>query len=461
MQVSARTRLGLRLQGLVFFVLFAAVIGVLAWLSTRYVHQADWTVGGRNSLSETSIALLAAIPGPVEVTAYASDNELLRRRIGDLIARYRRHKPDISLRFVDPVADPERARTEGIAVDGTLVVQRGRRSERLEEHGEQAFSNALQRVAREESRWAAFVEGHGERNPHGEANHDLGDFGQDLVKKGVTVERLNLAATTRIPGNTSVLVIASPQTDLLPGEVQLIQDYITAGGNLLWLAEPGSLHGLDALATQLGVQFLPGVVVDADTQLLGLDDPAFALVTQYPEHDLTRHITQLTLFPQAAALAHSAPEGWQATALLATLDRAWNETSKLEGEIRPDAEGERRGPLDISVAFTRMLEPPAPDAASPQAGAAPREQRVVVIGDGDFLSNSYLGNGGNLQLGLALVNWLAHDDTLISIPPRTAPDLTLVLDNASIIAIGFGFLIALPLALLASGFLIWRRRRRA
>ncbi len=461
MKVTTRSRLGLRLQGLIFFALFAAIVGVLAWLSTRYVHQADWTTGGRNSLSETSRALLAAIPGPVTVTAYASDNELLRRRIGELVARYRRHKPDITLGFVDPVADPERARTEGIAVDGTLVIQHGKRSERIEEHGEQAFSNALQRVAREQSRWVVFVEGHGERNPHGEANHDLGDFGQELVRKGITVERLNLAASADIPGNTSVLVIASPQADLLPGEVKLIQDYVSNGGNLLWLAEPSGIHGLDPLATQLGVRFLPGVVVDADTQLLGIDDPAFALVTQYPEHDLTRHFTQLTLFPQAAALGFGAPEGWQATALLTTLDRAWNETSKLEGEIKPDTDGERRGPLDIAVGLTRALEPPAPDPATPQAGSAPREQRVVVLGDGDFLSNTYLGNGGNLQLGLALVNWLAHDDTLISIPPKTAPDLTLALDNVAIISIGLGFLVALPLALLGTGFLIWRSRRRA
>ena len=78
----------------------------------------------------------------------------------------------------------------------------------------------------------------------------------------------------------------------------------------------------------------------------------------------------------------------------------------------------------------------------------------------DFLSNTYLGNGGNLKLGLNIVNWLAHDDRFISIPAKTSPDLSIELTSTAKATIAFGFLILLPLLLGGTGTVIWLRRRK-
>ena len=83
-----------------------------------------------------------------------------------------------------------------------------------------------------------------------------------------------------------------------------------------------------------------------------------------------------------------------------------------------------------------------------------------MIGDGDFLSNSFLGNGGNLELGMNLVNWLGSDDAYINVPVRTAPDQSLTLSRTAQIGIVFGFLVVLPVGLFASGIVIWWRRRK-
>ena len=45
MKITRRSRLLLRLQALLFAILFIGIISMLAWLSTRYVYQADWTSG--------------------------------------------------------------------------------------------------------------------------------------------------------------------------------------------------------------------------------------------------------------------------------------------------------------------------------------------------------------------------------------------------------------------------------
>jgi gliding motility-associatede transport system auxiliary component len=300
-----------------------------------------------------------------------------------------------------------------------------------------------------------FLTGDGERDPLGQHNFDLGDFGKQLQDKGIKVETLSLAANPTIPGNTSVLVIAGPQSDLLPGMVNIIRDYLKKGGNLLWLADPGSLYGLQPLAEDLGVRFGAGTIVDPESQLFGINDPKILLVPKYEDAGITKDFTTATLFPAATSVDEDKDSigGWQADGFLKTLPRSWLETGKLEGQVNYDPKhGDRLGPLSIGLALSRPLK-----AAK---GASAGEQRVVVTGDGDFLSNSYVGNGGNLQLGLNIFNWLAHDDSYISINPRPAPDLTLILTPFAQGLIGFGFLLALPLILLASGIAVWLRRRR-
>lgn len=84
----------------------------------------------------------------------------------------------------------------------------------------------------------------------------------------------------------------------------------------------------------------------------------------------------------------------------------------------------------------------------------------MVIGDGDFLSNAYLGSGSNLKFALNVFNWLADDEVLIDIPARIAPDLDFELSPTTALFIRFGVMFALPALFLGTGFFVWRRRRR-
>lgn len=454
MRINRGTRTRLRLESALFVTLLLTAVGLLAWLSTRYGAEADWTAAGRNTLSAASRTLLATLDRPVQLTAFARPDEVLRSRIRNLVERYQRAKPDLHLELVNPDTAPQRVRELNITADGTLLVSYAGRSEKVLDLDEEALTNALQRLARGGERWIVFLEGHGERSPRRDANHDLRLFARELERKGLQIQTLNLAGGTTIPANTSVLVIAGPQTELLPGEVAQVRDYVDRGGNLLWLLDPEPLHGLEPLAEALGLRPLPGLVVDATTRLFGIQQPDFALVPDYPDHELTRNLRSLTVFPQARALEMDAPEGWHPRAILQTAPSTWTETGPLSGEIRMDeGSAERAGPLNLGWALTRRLDA----ATSPDEG---REQRIAVVGDGDFLANTYLGNGGNLDLGLALVNWLNHDDRFIAIPAKTSPDRNLDLSRSASLLIGAGFLVVLPLLLIGGGVVVWLRRRR-
>lgn len=462
MLVTKKSRFQVRLQNIMFYVLFLSIVGLLAWLSTRYTYQADWSANNRNSLSEASIALLDVIDSGLKITSYSSTNEKIRRRTQSLINLYQRHKSDIEFSFVNPETEPEKTRQLGISTNGELVIEYEKRRENIKEITEQAITNALQRVVRGDERWIVFLEGHGERSPHRQANHDLQAWSNQLGNKGFNIQTLNLANTPRIPDNTNVLVLASPQVELLPGEINIIIDYIKRGGNLLWLSDPDSNKHLEQVAELFDIEFQPGTVVDPTTQLFGINDPRFAIVSTYDQHPITDQFNTISLFPQAVAIdINSENKTWNIKPLLQTVERSWSETDEIVDNVTYDPGRDLPGPLTIGITMTRF--PGENEDIADTSIEDPdinHEQRVVIIGDGDFLSNSYLGNGGNLNLGLSILNWLSHDDDYTSLPAKTAPDLQLELSTTVQVIIGFGFLVVLPAILVISGIAIWLKRRR-
>lgn len=445
-----------RLDGWLFALLLILAAAAIGYLSTRYAHQADWTANGRTSLSAESRAVLARFDGPVEIVSYANPQGDLRQTVAGFLQRYQAVKPDLSLRFVDPQLDPAKMRELGITVDGALILHYKDREQRLDELSERSLTNALERLLRGSDRIVAFVTGDGERRADGQANADLGTFMAQLEARGMRAVPLNFAQVATVPEHTDLVVLASPSLTLPPGAVQALVAYVQNGGNLLWLSEPANDDlGLKPLADALGVRVLPGVLVDGSGAALGLHDPRLIALGDYPPQAITRGFTLTTLFPQVSALAQSTQGGWAVKPFLRSGAQSWTEFQPIDNgkpsDIRFDADaGELKGPLDFGFALSRLS--PSPDKS---------EQRAVVIGDGDFLSNTFLGNGGNRALGERVFDWLLGDDKLVELPPRGAPDRLLQISQTELNALSFGFLVALPvLLLLIGGLIAWRRRRR-
>lgn len=452
MKLDRQTRRNLRLQDAVFTLLLLSLVTLGAWLGETFSQTGDWTATGRHTLGSESRQVVGLIDGTVEITAYVGPDPVTRGAIEDLINRYERAGLDVAFDFVNPETNPALVRELGIRSGGEIILRHGESEQRLRRLDEGELTNALSRLTRERERWVVFVEGHGERDPLDEANHDLGEFGDTLAERGLRVQTINLAGTPHIPDNTDLLVIAGPRSSYLPGELASIERYLDGGNNLLWLAEPEGRERLQPVAELLGVERLPGVVVDAGAQTFGADTPDFAVVSEYGEHAVTNGFDAITVFPQAMALAATGRRGWRHEELIRTRGESWTETGPIEGRIRFDAdEGETAGPLTLAVAATRGAQQDREDAAG---------QRIAVVGDGDFLSNAYVGNGGNLDLGLRLFNWLVADDDRVEITPERPDDIELDMSMWSLGIIGVGFLFALPIALLATGLLIWWRRHR-
>ncbi len=437
------------IQNGVFVILLLLLVMLLGYLATQTRLQWDVSQNGRNSLSEASVEILQKLQGPVQVTAYATEQHAqlgdIRKIIADFMALYQRVKPDLSLTFIDPVAQPILTQEADVQVNGEMVIKFNQRVEHLTAINEQAFSNALMRLARAEDKLIVALSGHGERRLDGNANYDLGEFGRHLRTNGFNSQPLNLAIEQDIPVNASMLMIASPQTDLLPGEVDKLLNYVDQGGNLLWLVDQESLRGLLPLTEKLRLTLTPGVVVDPQAEQLKAP-VTFALGAIYGRHVITGNFDYITVFPFARQITIDENEEWSSVSLVEAAQQGWVETGDLNDAINFDQADDVAGPISIAVALTRNIQD--------------REQRIVVVGSGHFLANTYLGNGSNLDFGINLINWLTGDEELIVIQPRATLDSNLILSESDLTLIAVVFLVLLPLLFLVCGTVIWWHRRR-
>jgi gliding motility-associatede transport system auxiliary component len=447
--IDKKFRRHLLLHNILFVILLLVMVGLLSYLALATRLQWDATQNGRNSLNQASIAALQKLTGPVDVTVYATDRDVkfgdVRNIISDFVALYQNIKPDIGVTFIDPIEQPKLARQAGVRVNGEMVVAYNGRREHLTVINEQAMTNLFMRLARDEEKLIMVLSGHGERSINGNANYDLGEFGKQLLDNGFKSRALNLVIEEDVPIDTSMLIIASPQKDLLPGEVEKLLAYIDRGGNMLWLVDHESLRGLLPLAEQLQLTLTPGVVVDPQAKQLKAPI-TFALGVSYGQHAITNNFDYMTVFPFARQITINESEEWYGVSLVDVAQQGWVETGDLDDDVSFDQMYDVAGPVSIAAALSRSVQD--------------SEQRVLVIGSGHFLANTYLGNGGNLDFGVNLINWLAGDEQLITIQPRTSRDSHLMLSESMLMMIVVSFLIVLPLLLLASGIFIWWYRRR-
>ncbi len=456
MKITKRAQHLIRFQQVVFYVLLIAAVVLLSQLSISTNKQFDWTQNQRNTLSETSLNIIKNLKDEINIQVFVSPDYEYRPAIVDLLQRYQHHSNKINVQFIDPSFSPDIVRQNNIQQQGEMVIGQGQQQQHVFDLSEQSLSNALVTVSRQSQPWLVFIEGHGERSPYDKSDFGLSTLAQNLESQGIKIRSQNLLDTPDLAENTAALIIASPEKKWLPGEINIVRDYLDKGGNLLWLADPTQTESLLPLAEELGIEFVPGTVLDPNSSMLGVQDPRFVLITDYANHPVGKAAKSVTILAEASAIQKredSAESQWRYINLLNSQPNAWVESSQMtSSNFRQQTYNEGAdvpGPFSLGMLIDR-------DSDTDDG----KQQRVAVIGDADFVANSYIGNAANLDLGVALINWLAEDDSLITIPIKTSIGTQLTLSKTQSIIIGFGFLFALPLLLLITGLTLWWRRKR-
>ena len=101
----------------------------------------------------------------------------------------------------------------------------------------------------------------------------------------------------------------------------------------------------------------------------------------------------------------------------------------------------------------------AAEGELPGAAAGAPRMRAIIVGDGDFASNSFLPYLSNGDLAMAMVRWLVREERSTAVATRIPVPPMILLSGAQMKAIFLLVEVLLPLLVIALGAMVWWRRR--
>ncbi len=310
----------------------------------------------------------------------------------------------------------------------------------------------------------AFLTGHGERSVNSSGDRYYYTFAksiyfrQSLINQGFDAFELSMKEQ-EIPEDVNILVIADMRSPLSNEEMQKLERYVERGGNLFILGEPNRQEAMNPVLAKFGVELMPGTLVQQNPDYLPsiitaqLTDQAAA---QSPSYAQLKGWRGTIVMPDASPLQYVTGKGYDVKPIAVTLPRgSWNEletTDFLDGELSlNEAIGEKEQSYPVVLSLTR--------------DKGGKEQRIVITGDADCISNAELANGRN---GMFAINfnfisetfkWLSYGEFPID-TSRPQP-----IDNAlrvtrkiepwlNLFALGI-----IPFLLAFAGFMVWYKRK--
>lgn len=468
-------------------VLVLLVIGILAFanmIGSRYTQRYDTTANKRFSLADLSVSVLSELDQEVHIVGFfrsSGPDATNRHLLDDMLNQFQYHSDHITYEFIDPDLEPSIARQYNISSYGTVVFESEGKTEHINRYLEESVTNALVKVTREGQKTIYFLEGHGEHNVNLTDQAGYNRIMQLLENQSYTVRSFSLLSEVEVPADCSVLVVAGPRTNLVGNEQEAIRNYLDRGGRALFLINPDypeESADLSALLAHWKVRIGDNVVIDESAvgRLPGMNEYMPA-VMQYPAHPITRPLgNTVSFFPLVRSIetASASDDTVEIQTIAMTGARSWAETT-LPGspdeamEYVPvlDPETDEPGPVSIAVAITAVPRAlPRRDMATltPQEMAMRPEEhelktRIVVVGNSSFASNAYIMLPGNGDLALNILNWLAQEEDLLAIRPKSS-DTRLVQISLSQMWDIFIFTgILSPIGILIAGVVVWWRRK--
>jgi ABC-type uncharacterized transport system involved in gliding motility auxiliary subunit len=481
--------------------LLGALFLMINYVGYRRYGRFDLTKAKIATLSGRTVQILQGLAEPVSIVVFYQPQtpegapDPVYPLIRDLLTEYERHARQLRVEYVDPFRDRARAEqlAKQFAIDRSnlVIVQAGGRHKYLSDtdlaeydfssmqfggaltvkafKGEDALTSALLNVTQASAPLVWFTTGHGEKSLEAKDGAGLTELKTALEQQNFSVRAAALAEQAAIPPEVKLVVIAGPARRFTEPETALLRAYLGQGGRLLALIDPMTDPGLDGLLGPWGIALGADVVVDPAAKIPAVS-AANLLVMSYSRHPIVEKMqTLLTLFPLARSVrpAQPPPPGLTVTPLAMTSPSGWGETATAAQLFTFDEGTDLKGPVSIAVAAERLPMPASGDPAElggrghaeAEGGGTTSTARLVVVGDSDFVINAQLANAGNRDLLFGAVHWLAGQEQLIGIGPKTIESIKLNLTAEQLRRVFWFSVLGMPLMVAATGAGVWYLRR--
>ena len=488
-RLPLQTRLPRLAAALYSAAVVAAAVGVAVLanvaLAFRDAHL-DLTRERTFTPSAQAENVVRSLTQDVDLTYFYHAADQNGRRTKALLEVLGRRHPHLRVRTVDPERQPRLAETYGIRLYNAAILEAEGRRVQVMGTDENDIAIGILRLLRRQVVAVCFMEGHGEypfdnfefhthvetlqAHTHGDKSsalvqmegHGVGRLRRALENLGYETRKIIPASLPSIPADCAAVIAASPRTTYLPAESDLLAAYLGAGGSALLMYDLGfSLEPhLEALLARLGVRPEQQVVIDPlDHYSTDLESVA---VPVYEPHAITARIA-LTFYPGVRPLTLLAPaSGVTTTPLVRSSKESYARPVEPVPErlvAEPRAPGSRKSAALAGEGPGPRVLAAAVEGRFAGGDARARPFRVVVVGDGDFASNSFFPYMSNSDLALSMVRWLVREDRSPPVRPGIAVPPLVLLTRNQMQGIFLAVEVLLPLAVVACGAVVWWTRR--
>lgn len=438
-------------HALVILLLIAAL--AIGYFSYHFNLMSDQTENLRNTLSDESIQVLKNMPNSISIIAFSTNSpykgRYFRKSILALVKRYQQHKQNIQLTFIDPTKEPKLSRDFQIKSEGEWVVSYEGRSEHMTlPYTEESFTNLLLKLKHAKTQSIHYITGHQEPSLTQQSPEGFASFTKAVFQNGWKINNTQLNGQQDSDG---VIIINAPHQTYSEKELELILDHLSKGENLIWLLDEEPAHDIEALIDALGLDISQGIAIDPSNTQYGMDATLVTSNQLSNNHSITRDFALRGLFPKArrVSVTQKTMQDWKVTHLIGVAKNGW-----LSGERKPslqyNAEKDTLGPISIAVALERKVKE--------------KNQRILIIGNHQFLNNQHIQSSGNQALGLRMFEWLINNYPQISLPPKPLRDSIVLIpqdsSNKNILLLLFNsFQFLIPLLLWTYGLILWQSRK--
>lgn len=497
-------------QTLIRVVLILGILIVLNFISIRLFGRLDLTSQGVYTLSDASKKLVGSLDDRVTVKAYFTEDlpapyNNNRRAVLDILNDYKAYSEgNLQYEFINPQGEKgeQDAQQQGIAPvqvqvvnEDKLEVKRGYlglvmmyedRKEVLPviqnlSSLEYDMSSALKRLTNRTKKKIGFTTGHGEADMSGMRQIS------EVIAQQYEIAPVDLSKGEPVPADVAALFVIAPSSRFQDSAKYQLDQYLMKGGRIAFLLNRVNANlqmrmgqpldvGLDDLLLEYGVRVNPDLVRDAQCANISVmqQQGSFTFQSQVPfpyipvasnfntSNPLVKDLQSLIFhFTSSIDTSGAAAKGLKEEVLVRSSKRSGRQTGFFMIDpfqrYAPADLAEDGIPLAVHVegsfkSYFAGKEPAAAVTASP-------ETRLIVVGDGDFMKDDFLGNRGNITFFANIADYLADDAGLITIRSKNvaAPPLDQVSDGTKKI-LKYSNLLGPPLIIIAYGLFRWRRR---
>ncbi|MFQ3206838.1 MAG: ABC-type uncharacterized transport system involved in gliding motility auxiliary subunit [Glaciecola sp.] len=459
----------------VTFVMIASLsfIGGSNYLANNSALRWDITKDKQHTLSTNTVEFIRVLENQVQLTAFYVGAS--PKYLQDLFKEYERTSGGLVMtEIIDPIEQVAYAAKFGNVINSQeqkVIVQSGNNRKDVDftkdALSEERLTNAIASVSRTQ-KTVYFLTGHGEYSTKNQDNTGLSIFSQLLADNNILSEPLMLGISQSIPQDCDVLIIAGPKNQLTQDEDALIADYLSKGGDALFLIEhtvvstpdkPLSAQqmqknpDLNSLLNKWGLNVESDIVVDL-TSHVG-DDVGSPATKNYQNHKAITEGLDYTFYvrPRSITLLENRRPNIKHAVIASTASstNSWAETNR-NLDVKFDKNEDTGGPVALSyVVIDEKNTENMKDGKT-------SDTRLIVFTDADFLTNVYINQYSNAQMGLNIVNWLSELDYKTFIGDKKMAverlDLTSKQKRQVIVVLFF-----LPFSFIIAGLIIWLRIR--